>query len=540
MKNCYLALLLLFFTTQLYAQNKLLTPEELQRFPSYKTIVQEFFTLYSYTYTKKGIELEFARKPDGWWVRQYDYVNNALVSNDHFWKPNKFLKLKSHTPKEEDITGNYTFENKYTIRDSINFQRHPFFGYSYWAEDVIKHLEPQIDHLNDTLTYGLGRAYSAMAVNLTSNQFGFKQKPEIFFEPGGNCITPSQKEQLIRLNTKAIRYFQRADSLNPKLCVVVGTINTKYCNEYVDLFYKLWPLESIDSAAAILPNGLYTANMLTSAKNYLASCKPNAILFSDGDNDTYPLYYVQAIEGFRRDVSVVNISMQSTPMHIDATTRGFCELPLVYSIPLVEYENNYSYLVMDKDGENLPFENLTTSIFDGNKVNASTVTLSNLGNTYRTSAKKGYILRGTLAVWDLINSNPTRPIHFTQANHATTVGLEDFVQFNGFTTTLTNDSNPDLTAIVAYLKDMRLDGYDDSTNYVFCTETKQWQNSLALNTMRTEVVKLLYYNKYQTEWQPELKEIYQLFKAINKRCFVPLPQHLNPEILEGIDQHYSK
>ena len=178
------------------------------------------------------------------------------------------------------------------------------------------------------------------------------------------------------------------------------------------------------------------------ARDYLESCAPNAILFTFGDNDTYPLWYAQEVEGVRQDIRIINNSLLGidwyinqlrykinnadslnvifTPEEIQGDKRAYLSFQADNTINQSYYNDIDTALQVFRSAkyeDNFPVRKFSVKVDKdlvrkNGTVNAGDSILDVLN--FEIPANKNYIYRSDLAILAIIATTDwKRPIYFT-------------------------------------------------------------------------------------------------------------------------------
>ena len=299
--------------------------------------------------------------------------------------------------------------------------------------------------------------------------------------------------------------------VNQKTASIIATV---VCLLAVPALMAQQEWDDHDRSQKLLPRDL--------ARNYLESCPPNAILFSFGDNDTYPLWYAQEVEGIRPDVRVVVNSLLGSDWYMrelrykvnesDKFDVIFSEeqvsgnkLNVAYYNALPEYgETRYHnldsvlrYVVGDPTGKYMasttdgPVNIFPTHKFkvSVNKANALASGIAKPTDTMVDellidfNPNRQYLLKNELAMYAIIaTSDFKRPICFTSTQELKELGLDKYVRQTGMSYQLVPVMNQTIDADVAYKNMMTKFSFGNAKNpnVYFDEENRRHLNSMRL------------------------------------------------------------
>ncbi|MFK8061322.1 MAG: DUF2723 domain-containing protein [Polaribacter sp.] len=208
------------------------------------------------------------------------------------------------------------------------------------------------------------------------------------------------------------------------------------------------------------------------AQAYLESCDPNAIMFTIGDNDTFPLWYMQEVEGIRTDIKLVNTSLFATDWYIDQMKKKsydadpipsqlkhdqyrYGTLDVAYSLEhprfkdsVMTIKNFMRWIASDSEATYVETENgIKEKFYPTNKIRIPVnkeMVLKN-GIVAQKDADKilpyidvtisdGLIMKNRILMLDILaNNNWERPIYFTGGANADEeyLWLKDYLQLDG-------------------------------------------------------------------------------------------------------------
>jgi len=155
-------------------------------------------------------------------------------------------------------------------------------------------------------------------------------------------------------------------------------------------------------------SGRYTARDI--ASNYLSSCDENAVLLTYGDNDSFPLWYIQDVEGFRTDVRVANLSYLQSGFYIETMSRkAFESDPLPFTLPYEKYVEGQRVQLPVEDLVKEPYNIKKVVEFAGSDDPKAKVDLSGKGDFYNFIPVKQFVVDVDSA--GVISKGAVRPYH---------------------------------------------------------------------------------------------------------------------------------
>ncbi len=423
-------------------------------YPDHQDVLHRLYS--TYRVERPGSVAKLAKMPDGWWLH-YE-VDDSVTTRQQLWSYKKRKYLQPALPKlgkGEPQSPMARFED--TDWTATYYRACPYFGYRGWFVDVIDEYGESRE-LPSYARYGLARAYSSAARCRLDDLQAEGPAGFAFLSDSADVLDQEDLNNYFELFNKACRSFSDLNTADPAFETHIGEIALKRDHEFMTGYMDLTMAGEKEAAIRCVPPDAYAPFYRNMARAYLASCDSNAILFTNGDSDTFPLWFVQLVEGYRRDVLVLNLSLMNASRYLQAMRHGHLgsEPADWRSSDRFYWSDRSSFALLKEGSDTLDMEELIDLFRTSDQGEDSGVggeielptrnfklTTPN-GGSITWSVSKHYLLRNALAVFDLLSKHAAkRPFHWAVTTGPDSYfGLAEHMALQGLTHKLVFDTVP--------------------------------------------------------------------------------------------------
>lgn len=286
--------------------------------------------------------------------------------------------------------------------------------------------------------------------------------------------------------------------------------------------------------------------------NILQSCEPDAILFTAGDNDTFPVWFLQDVMGVRRDVRVVNLSLGNTQWYIDQLKNrspwGAKKIPLSFPDASIQVHETDPGALGSYEGppENVVIK-VNPEIMKKYTTDPEILKNSTFAFTYKGASMQGrnyFRVQDQLVKDILTQCKFERPVYFssTAMNSDNLIGLDDYLRLEGMAYRICpvkQAGNDEYSPCDPKVMDATLLNVDNSNNY-----SKEFKYGFKFRNLNNPDV---YYDRIQSRYMTNFRRLYMsyvqyaLFKMKDNARVIKILDTMNENIgIENFPMEYTE
>jgi hypothetical protein len=430
-----------FILITLSINSRTIDPRESIRnnFPSLEEVLS--FLNNALLYECQSCQYGIAKKESGYFLTYRNFISKES-DEQLIWSSanNKFVEsvrsdyANMNRPRSQ---ANNEFSELYNQREKFDFMF--FYGYDNWAQDIVNFLKPMKDSLSAEDLENMARANDELAKQAINQGNQFRKYKTLRTEDAEKASAYAQN---------SMEYWAAIKKINPKYTpLIIEDLDLKIGNENMH-FYNLFNSVKMENKANyFLSRAWYPECYIQSAKNLLFSCSIDAFLITQGDSDTYPLWYVQKKQNYRNDVVVINAQLLYTPWFLQMNKER-------YKYNSLLDQNSYAALLKkgmywDNKQEKVPFKNwlsqkvqtsdTSTLLYD---LVPKAFIIPFKGSNLNVKMNGNFFAHNDLAILDIISSNPARDFNFTSPFQMYLLGLVEYYLERGKSFHLTPKIQP--------------------------------------------------------------------------------------------------